>query len=177
MGTRRRIVGDSHRLLLVTDELRIKLMICGLQCAASGLDDDPCRVCGVSRVALAPPSGPPNTRDQLRGAHDLALLPDDRADHNAPTRLPPPLVSCIALLGGSVFERMSTVTRRSVLSRFREPALRGERIEVGIVRLLVEWLPILHDGVHVLCQHRPHRMNSVVAIEALRHHPLKCFAG
>ncbi len=39
----------------------------------------------------------PNTRDQLRGAHDLALVHDDRADHYAPIRLQPPLVSCIAL--------------------------------------------------------------------------------
>jgi hypothetical protein len=39
-----------------------------------------------------------NTRDQLRGAHDLALVHDDLADDDASTRLQPPLVSCIALL-------------------------------------------------------------------------------
>jgi hypothetical protein len=32
-------------------------------------------------------------------AHDLALAHDDRADYIAFTRLQPPLVSCIALLG------------------------------------------------------------------------------
>jgi hypothetical protein len=47
------------------------------------------------------PDGSSNTRDQLRGAHDRTTTHDDRADHDAPTRLQPPLVSCIALLGGS----------------------------------------------------------------------------
>ena len=42
---------------------------------------------------------PPNTRDQLRGAHDLTLVHDERAEYGASTRLQPPLVSCIALLG------------------------------------------------------------------------------
>ncbi len=42
---------------------------------------------------------PDNTRDQLRGAHDLALVHDDRADDDAPMRFQPPLVSCIALFG------------------------------------------------------------------------------
>ncbi len=41
-----------------------------------------------------------NTRDQLRGAHDRALVQNDSADDDAPTRLQPPLVSCIALFGG-----------------------------------------------------------------------------
>ena len=44
---------------------------------------------------------PHDTRDQLRGAHDRALVHDDRADHGASTRLQPPLVSCIALFGGA----------------------------------------------------------------------------
>ncbi len=44
---------------------------------------------------------PSNTRDQLRGVHDPTLVHADRADHGASTRLQPPLVSCIALLGGT----------------------------------------------------------------------------
>jgi hypothetical protein len=45
-----------------------------------------------------------NTRDQLRGVHDLALVHDDRADRAASTRLQPPLVSCIALFcGGAIY--------------------------------------------------------------------------
>jgi hypothetical protein len=54
-------------------------------------------------MAVGPPpssTGLSNTRDQLRGAHDLTLVHDDSADEDAPTRLQPPLVSCIALLGG-----------------------------------------------------------------------------
>jgi hypothetical protein len=43
----------------------------------------------------------PNTRDQLRGAHDLTLVHDDRSDDDAPTRIQPPLVSCIALFGSA----------------------------------------------------------------------------
>jgi hypothetical protein len=54
------------------------------------------------RGSRLPRYGPPNTRDQLRGAHDLALVHDERADHDAPIRLQPPLVSCIALFGGSL---------------------------------------------------------------------------
>jgi hypothetical protein len=43
-----------------------------------------------------------NTRDQLRGAHDLALVHDDPVgDDDASTRPQPPLVSCIALFGGA----------------------------------------------------------------------------
>jgi hypothetical protein len=45
---------------------------------------------------------PPNTRDQLRGVHDLTLEHDDGADDSAPTRFQPPLVSCIALFGGAI---------------------------------------------------------------------------
>jgi len=45
---------------------------------------------------------PSNTRDQLRGAHDLTLVHDDRADNDASTRLQPPLVSCIALFDAAV---------------------------------------------------------------------------
>jgi hypothetical protein len=58
-----------------------------------------------------PFSCPPNTRDQLRGAHDLTLVPDDRADHNASTRLQPPLVSCIALFDGLTGFRIGGGTR------------------------------------------------------------------
>ena len=47
-------------------------------------------------------SSPPNTRDQLRGAHDLTLGHDYRADYGAFTRYQPPLVCCIALFAGSV---------------------------------------------------------------------------
>jgi hypothetical protein len=57
----------------------------------------------LSRPSVLSPRGRANTRDQLRGAHDLALVYDDRADHGAATRLQPPLVSsCIALLGGPI---------------------------------------------------------------------------
>ena len=52
--------------------------------------------------ALSFPHGRSNTRDQLRGAHDLALIHDDRADHDASARIQPPLVSCIALFAGLV---------------------------------------------------------------------------
>jgi hypothetical protein len=51
--------------------------------------------CSITAAAVCPS----NTRDQLRGAHDLALAHDERADHGASTRLQPPLVSCIALFG------------------------------------------------------------------------------
>ena len=49
--------------------------------------------------ASCPDQGPQNTRDQLRGAHDLALVHHDPADQDASTRIQPPLVSCIALFG------------------------------------------------------------------------------
>jgi hypothetical protein len=54
---------------------------------------------------LSIPGCLPNTRDQLRGAHDLALVHNDRATHGASTRLQPPLVSCIALLARSLISR------------------------------------------------------------------------
>ena len=44
----------------------------------------------------------PNARDQLRSAHDLTLVHDERSDEGATTRLQPRFVSCIALLGGAV---------------------------------------------------------------------------
>jgi len=48
------------------------------------------------------------------GRHDLALVHDDLvADDDAPTRHQPPLVSCIALLGGAVHLR-ETIARRPV---------------------------------------------------------------
>jgi hypothetical protein len=51
-------------------------------------------------------SRPPNTRDQLRGAHDLALVLGERvADDDASTRIQPPLVSCIALFGGTFISK------------------------------------------------------------------------
>ena len=43
------------------------------------------------------PIRPSNTRDQLRGAHDLTLVHDERSDKGAAICLQPPLVSCIAL--------------------------------------------------------------------------------
>jgi geranylgeranyl pyrophosphate synthase len=52
--------------------------------------------------SLPPTKGGSNTRDQLRGAHDLTLVHDDVADDDAFTRLQPPLVSCIALFGNAV---------------------------------------------------------------------------
>ena len=48
-----------------------------------------------------PPPRPPNTRDQLRGVHDLTLVHDDRADHGATIRLQPPLVTWTALFDGA----------------------------------------------------------------------------
>jgi hypothetical protein len=61
----------------------------------------PGRLAGMSVSALSA-SYPSNTRDQLRGAHDLALVHDERADDDASTRLQPPLVSCIALFDSTV---------------------------------------------------------------------------
>jgi hypothetical protein len=43
--------------------------------------------------------GLPNTRDQLRSAHDHTHTHDERADESATTRLQPRFVSCIALFG------------------------------------------------------------------------------
>ncbi len=48
------------------------------------------------------PSCPPNTRDQLRRAHDLTLAHDGLvADDDAPIRIQPPFVSCITLFDGA----------------------------------------------------------------------------
>jgi hypothetical protein len=53
-------------------------------------------------LSLDPLSCPQNTRDQLRGVHDLTLEHDDGADDSASTRVQPPLVSCIALFDSSL---------------------------------------------------------------------------
>jgi hypothetical protein len=47
-----------------------------------------------------PASGRSNTRDQLRSAHDLTLVHDERSDESVTTRLQPRFVSCIASLDG-----------------------------------------------------------------------------
>ena len=77
--------------------------------------------------------GRPNTADQLRGAHDLALARGaagrGMADHDAPARLQPPLVCCIRLFYSAV--RFPT-TSSSAVPRTRPDrtpdSLRGARL-------------------------------------------------
>jgi hypothetical protein len=54
--------------------------------------------CSITAAAVCPS----NTRDQLRGAHDLTIAHDERSDDGATIRLRPPFVSCIALFGNAV---------------------------------------------------------------------------
>jgi hypothetical protein len=58
-----------------------------------------------------------------RGAHDPALAHDEWADHDASTRLPPPLVSCIRLFGRS--PRPYTRCAPSSLARSRSKVPNG----------------------------------------------------
>jgi hypothetical protein len=86
----------SHELLVLEAELSEKPMSCTrvFSWGAAKLDLPFGGV--VVRLAI-PGIGPSNTRDQLRGAHDLALVHDDLTDEHVAIRVQPPLVSCIAL--------------------------------------------------------------------------------
>jgi hypothetical protein len=93
------VVAFSHELSVLGAELSRNLTSCTGRLGLAATD----RYClpGVS-FPRDVRDGPSNTRDQLRGAHDLALVHDDLvSDDDAPTRLQPPLVSCIALLDGA----------------------------------------------------------------------------
>jgi hypothetical protein len=70
---------------------------------------------------------PPNTADQLRGAHDPALVHDELADHGASTRLQPPLVSaCIDEMDSSP-DSVGIDVPESVLVQSKEEPIHAER--------------------------------------------------
>jgi len=80
-----------------------------------------------------------NTADKLRGAHGVAHVHDDRADHDARTRLQPPLVSFIDEMDSSPDSIGIDVPESVLVKARRSPSMENNTlVAVDIAKEIFE---------------------------------------